>query len=187
MARAAAADIAGTPAAYLPGPVATRLKVAGIDLFTMGRLDGEDEVVALDTRAGHYRREVYRRGELVGSIVLGEFNAARGTADTIFSFVVEEAGTYAFRTIWTEGGGGANIEWFTVRPDGTKVLVNDTANGGVRAYRALVGGTRTYIKSVTPAPVPRQINQPASEVSLIVVDGTVAVNDASITLRINGE
>ena len=59
MARAAAADIAGSPAAYLPGPVATRLKVAGIDLFTMGELDGEDEVVALDTRAGHYRRDVY--------------------------------------------------------------------------------------------------------------------------------
>ena len=59
MARAAAADIAGSPAAYLPGPVATRLKVAGIDLFSMGELDGDDEVVALDTRAGHYRREVY--------------------------------------------------------------------------------------------------------------------------------
>ena len=60
MARAAGADIAGTPAAYLPGPVATRLKVAGIDLFCSGELDGDDEVVALDTRAGHYRREVYR-------------------------------------------------------------------------------------------------------------------------------
>ena len=24
-----------------------------------------------------------------------------------------------------EGGGGANIEWFTVKADGTKVLVND--------------------------------------------------------------
>ena len=51
MARAAGADIAGTPAAYLPGPVATKLKVAGIDLFCTGELEGDDEVVALDTRA----------------------------------------------------------------------------------------------------------------------------------------
>jgi NAD(P)H-nitrite reductase large subunit len=83
MARAAAADVAGSPAAYQPGPVATRLKVAGIDLFTMGELDGEDEVVALDTRAGHYRRDVYARGELVGSIVLGDPPAAASTPEAL--------------------------------------------------------------------------------------------------------
>ena len=83
MARAAAADIAGTPAAYLPGPVATRLKVAGIDLYCMGELEGSDEVVALDTRAGHYRREVYRGGELVGTIVLGEPPTVAGDADPL--------------------------------------------------------------------------------------------------------
>ncbi len=58
MARAAGADVAGAPAAYLPGPAATRLKVAGIDLFCAGELEGDDEVVALDTRAGRYHREV---------------------------------------------------------------------------------------------------------------------------------
>jgi ferredoxin-nitrate reductase len=72
MARAAGADIAGAPAAYLPARTATRLKVAGIDLLCSGELDGDDEVVVLDTRAAHYRREVYRAGELVGSIVLGD-------------------------------------------------------------------------------------------------------------------
>jgi NAD(P)H-nitrite reductase large subunit len=72
MARAAGADITGTPAAYLPGPTATRLKVAGVDLFTSGELEGEDEVVLLDTRAGHYRREVYRDGQVTGTIVLGD-------------------------------------------------------------------------------------------------------------------
>jgi ferredoxin-nitrate reductase len=76
MARAAGADIAGVPAAYLPGPVATKLKVAGIDLYCSGELEGEDEVVALDTRAGYYRREIYRGEELVGTIVLGEPPAA---------------------------------------------------------------------------------------------------------------
>jgi NAD(P)H-nitrite reductase large subunit len=72
MARAAGADVAGTPAAYLPRRVATRLKVAGVDLFCSGELEGEDETIVLDTRAGHYRREVYRGGELAGTIVLGD-------------------------------------------------------------------------------------------------------------------
>ena len=61
--------------------MATRLKVAGVDLYCMGELDGSDEVVALDTRAGHYRREVYRGGELVGKIVLGDPPAAAGEED----------------------------------------------------------------------------------------------------------
>jgi len=72
MARAAGADIAGQPAAYVPAPVSTKLKVAGIDLFCSGELEGDDEVVALDTRAGFYRREVYRGERLVGEIVLGD-------------------------------------------------------------------------------------------------------------------
>ena len=49
----------------------------------MGELEGYDEVVALDTRAGHYRREVYRGGELVGSIVLGDPPATAATPDPL--------------------------------------------------------------------------------------------------------
>ena len=49
----------------------------------MGELDGEDEVVALDTRAGHYRRDVYRGGELVGSIVLGDPPATAATPEPL--------------------------------------------------------------------------------------------------------
>jgi ferredoxin-nitrate reductase len=78
MARAAGADIAGKPAAYLPGPLSTKLKVAGIDLFCSGDLHADDEVIALDTRAGYYRREVYRGSERVGQIVLGDPPALAG-------------------------------------------------------------------------------------------------------------
>jgi hypothetical protein len=68
-------------------------------------------------------------------IILGQFDGGRGATDTIFKFLVRDAGIYPFRTIWQEGGGGANIEWFTVKADGSKVLVNDRANGGIPAYR----------------------------------------------------
>jgi hypothetical protein len=68
-------------------------------------------------------------------ILLGQFDGGRGAADTLFKFLVETAGVYPLRTIWQEGGGGANIEWFTVKADGTKVLLNDRANGGIPTYR----------------------------------------------------
>jgi ferredoxin-nitrate reductase len=83
MARTAAADIAGNPAAYLPERSATRLKVAGIDLLCGGELDGDDEVIALDTRASYYRREIYRKGELVGTIVLGDPPAVATAGDPL--------------------------------------------------------------------------------------------------------
>ena len=74
-----------------------------------------------------------------GRVVLGEFDEGRGAADTLFTFVVQQAGTYAFRTIWENGGGDSNIEWFTLDADGPKVLVNDVENGGIPAYRAASG------------------------------------------------
>ncbi len=58
-----------------------------------------------------------------------------GAADTTFSFAVQEAGVYAFRTIYFEGGGDANIEWFVIKADGTRLLVNDTANGGPASFQ----------------------------------------------------
>lgn len=68
-------------------------------------------------------------------LLLGELDGGRSAADTLFSFAVEEAGVYAFRTVYLEGGGDASVEWFLVKPDSSRVLVNDTANGGPRAYQ----------------------------------------------------
>jgi hypothetical protein len=52
-----------------------------------------------------------------------------------FQFVVRVAGVYPLRTLWQESVDAAHVEWFTVKADGTRVLLNDTANGGLRAYR----------------------------------------------------
>jgi NAD(P)H-nitrite reductase large subunit len=91
MARAAGADIAGTPSAYLPGPASTRLKVAGVDLFCAGALEGADELVALDTRAGRYRREVYSDGRLTGAILLGDTTHAPSLTEQLRTGVVPDA------------------------------------------------------------------------------------------------
>ena len=43
------------------------------------------------------------------------------------------------RLVWDNGNGGANIEWFSVLADGTKVLINDTNKAtAFKAYRAAV-------------------------------------------------
>ncbi|MCC6233107.1 MAG: discoidin domain-containing protein [Verrucomicrobiales bacterium] len=67
--------------------------------------------------------------------ILGQFDGGRGASDTLFTFVVGSAGVYPLRVIWNEGGGGANIEIFSVKANGTKALLNDTANGGFKTYR----------------------------------------------------
>ncbi len=75
------------------------------------------------------------------SHILGSFDAGRGSADTIFAFNVAQAGVYPLRLVWFEGGGGANLEWFTVDPSGNKVLVNDLSNpAALKAFR-----TRAFV------------------------------------------
>jgi len=69
------------------------------------------------------------------ALTMGLREPGGGVADTIFNFAVQEAGVYAFRTIYFEGGGDASIEWFIIKSDGTSVLINDTANGGPTSFR----------------------------------------------------
>ncbi|MDX8151864.1 molybdopterin-dependent oxidoreductase [Patulibacter brassicae] len=81
-ARAAGATIAGVPAGYQGSPLATTLKVVGVDLFACGRPDQDtdeddvDEVISVDTRRGTYRRLVLREGRLAGAVLLGDLALA---------------------------------------------------------------------------------------------------------------
>jgi nitrite reductase (NADH) large subunit len=58
----------------------TRLKVAGVDVASMGRIDPElesDEVIqVVETRRGSYRKLVVRGRELVGAMLVGNTTAA---------------------------------------------------------------------------------------------------------------
>jgi hypothetical protein len=67
---------------------------------------------------------------------LGEFDAGRGSDDTLFAFNVLQAGVYPLRCVWFQGGGGANLEWYCVDTTGKRALLNDTAAGGLKSYRA---------------------------------------------------
>lgn len=75
------------------------------------------------------------------------------TANLTFRCVVKDAGVYPIRVIWQEGGGGANLELFTVKADGTRVLLNDSDNGGYKTYRVGVAPNKPtqFSLGVSPA------------------------------------
>jgi hypothetical protein len=103
---------------------------------------------------------------------LGEYDGGRSAGDTLFSFAVHEAGVYAFRTVWFEGGGDASIEWFIVNADGTRVLLNDTASGGAPAFQ---------VGTVPSAPRPTLTLQATGDGQVTIawgLDGTLQVADA---------
>jgi len=66
-------------AAYHGSKIYTRLKVAGVDVASMGRIEPElemDEVIqVVETRRDAYRRLVVRGGELIGAILVGNTSA----------------------------------------------------------------------------------------------------------------
>jgi hypothetical protein len=81
--------------------------------------------------------------------MLGQFNAGRGSSDTLFYFSVQQPGVYLFRLVYFEGGGGASVEWFTVNPNGTRALVNGTQTGALKSFLR-----RTVAEPSLPATTP---------------------------------
>jgi hypothetical protein len=102
------------------------------------------------------------------AVVVEQFNGTRGYADSIVTFNVAEAGLYAARLLYFQGGGGASVEWYTFPPAGSTnaflgelntgtnaVLVNDVADGGIPAYRSVAVPPLpqgSYVSSLVPAP-----------------------------------
>ena len=68
---------------------------------------------------------------------LAEFNGHRNASDTIFSFLVPQAGVYPFRCTYQQGTGAASCEWFVASKNGEKHLLNDPADPtGLKAFAA---------------------------------------------------
>jgi hypothetical protein len=66
-------------------------------------------------------------------VLLGQVDG--NTADVTLSVFVQEAGVYPLRTVYQEAAGAAYLELYSFLEDGTtRVLLNDTANGGLRTY-----------------------------------------------------
>jgi PA domain-containing protein len=60
-----------------------------------------------------------------------------GAVDVTFGFAVPQAGIYPLRLVSGQEAANANLEWFSIQSDGTRILVNDTSNtNALRAFRA---------------------------------------------------
>src|SRR5439155_10494174 len=71
---------ANPQARYRGSKLYTRLKVAGVEVASMGRVEPEldsDEVIQIvETRRGAYRKMIVREGKLVGALFVGNTEAA---------------------------------------------------------------------------------------------------------------
>ncbi|MGZ8919512.1 MAG: hypothetical protein ACXW3L_00880, partial [Limisphaerales bacterium] len=81
----------------------------------------------------------------------------------VFSVIVPEDGIYPFRILFWQGGGGVNLEFFTMnRINGRILLVGDNAANpdAVPAYRTYTGPARPWTKfSVSPTPWDNRFQQ----------------------------
>jgi hypothetical protein len=120
----------------------------------------------------------------------GQYSGGKGSSDVRFDVAVPEGGSgvYLTRLLWWEGGGGANLEFFTFLDDGSAALVGDTAAGGLPAYKPAAAAGPFVADIVSAAPWPGQVDVPPdSIVQVIIADGTSAVVDGnSITVSLNG-
>jgi len=116
----------------------------------------------------------------------GEFNGTRGAADTICYLYAPEEGVYPVRIVYFQRGGGASLELKIVKPDGTHVLLNDTANGSPPCYRAILGQLPAAITSVSPAPGAVNV-EPDAPVEVTIEETSAAVDLGSIVLKLDGQ
>ena len=102
-------------------------------------------------------------------LLLGQLE---GVSTTIFQFFVQDAGVFGIRTIWEEGTAAAHIELYTVKADGTTVLLNDFANGGLKAYRAGVAPEKSTSFSVSAGISAGQIKITWTEPGVVLQETT---------------
>jgi hypothetical protein len=75
---------------------------------------------------------------------LVEWNGPKGfgSADSLVGFAVPSAGVYPFRLVDGHSSGAADLEWFSIQPDGTRILINDSSNtNALLAFRARTAAT----------------------------------------------
>ena len=116
------------------------------------------------------------------AVKLGEFSGGRGASTTPFTVYFESAGDYAMQSLWYEGGGGANLEWFTIEPN--KALLNDTANGGLKTF-ATKPSVPALVTSVSPSADASGVS-PQADISAVIEDADGTVDAGSVSLSIDG-
>jgi hypothetical protein len=81
------------------------------------------------------------RGDVAPRLAEWDGPKGFGAVDVTFGFAVPAPGLYPFRLVAGQESGAANLEWFSIQPDGTRILLNDGFEpAALRAFRA-----RTFV------------------------------------------
>jgi hypothetical protein len=146
--------------AQLAGAVAVLLTTPG-DIGFPFRLGDSDPRVTIPvlviaenfgaaTLKGYLTNHVPVTASIVAdsAVRITEWNGPKGfgSVDSLAGFNVPVAGVYPFRLVAGHSGappaGAANLEWFSIQPDGTRILINDTSNPkALLAFRARTTST----------------------------------------------
>ncbi|KQN36661.1 nitrite reductase [Sphingomonas sp. Leaf407] len=113
MCRSLADALVGAPSGYKPSATSTKLKVAGLDVFSAGDFsggDGAEDIVLRDASRGIYKRVVVKGDRIVGAVLYGD------TADGNWYFDLLKKGTdvadirdaLIFGQAFASGGGQAD-------------------------------------------------------------------------------
>ena len=127
-------------------------------------------------------------GEVLISQIVGQFDGGRGAADTMSLLYVPQAGYYPFRTVWFEGGGGANLEWSgrqTVPTATTRQLLNADAADALKTYRSRTGAGPAVVSFTHPFRASGTY-LPTSKLIAKIQDGATAVDQGSIKMFLDG-
>ena len=91
---------------------------------------------------------------------------------TIMNIFAETAGVYPVRFIYQDQAGGAYIEISTIKADGSKVLLGDFANGGLKAYRVGVAPDKSTTFTVAASVSGGQLNITWTEPGVVLQEST---------------
>ena len=125
-------------------------------------------------------------GDAQTAIVISEFSGGRGASTSLGTVLFEEPGFYKLRSLWYEGGGGANLEWWTADLDGNPIaLLNDDAAGGLKTYSQIPEDPAS-IASISPADGTSEV--PANTtVSIVIKNGSTSFDAGSEAGTLNGD
>lgn len=119
-------------------------------------------------------------------LLVNRLEVGKGASDVLFNVNLPTAGYFPIRILQYQGGGGGNVEFFSIQ-NGLKTLINDPTNSNaIKAYALAKIGTTATVGAILPGN--GTIGQPKNIiVTEGVYDGTgTQVNTNSIVVTLNG-
>ena len=127
--------------------------------------------------------------EVLTSLIVSEADFGKGASDVNATVYVPQAGFYPFRSVWFEGGGGANLEWSAQRvaPSPTaRYLINDANPAAVKAFRTSSASAPAAVSFIHPFRASGNDYLGTVPIVATIVAGASPVDQGSITVLLDG-